>query len=848
MKDEFLDRISKLGPKRVALLALELHEQVERLKSGQRQPIAIIGMGCRFPGGADSPEALWQLLVQGRDAIVDAPSDRWDLDRPIDALRDAEGRPRRPQGGFLDRVDLFDPLFFGISPREAETMDPQQRLLLEVAWETLEHAGLSPEEIQGSRTGVFLGMTGNDFSQRLLDQDLPNLDGYMATGGSHSVAAGRLSYTLHLSGPCLSINTSCSSSLVAVSAACDSLRLGRSDLALAGGVSLILTPEATVIMAKGGMLSPGYRCKAFDGDADGFVRGEGCGLIALKRLADAERDGDRILAVIRGSAVNQDGRSSGLTAPNGTAQQALLREALADAGLAPAQVQFVETHGTGTALGDPIEAQALAAVFGAGRPADQPLVLGAIKANFGHLEAAAGIAGLMKLVLAMEHGKIPPLLHLKTPNPHLDWSALPLALPTGTSPWPGERTARAGGVSSFGVSGTNAHLLLTGSPEPIAATSALDRPQHLLCISARSEQAMRTLAERYADFLAGDANPADVCHTANRGRAHHGHRLAVAGATSAQLRERLLMFLGGKAHGAIRAGKADDSQPPEIAFLFTGQGSQYAGMARDLYVTQPAFREALDRCGEVLRGGWEHSLPDVLWHPEKKTALLNQTAFTQPALFAVEYALAQLLQSWGIRPGAVMGHSVGEYVAACVAGVFSLEEGLKLIATRARLMQSLPPGGGMVAVLAGENDVLRALAPFTRTLSIAAFNGPANLVVSGPLGDLDRFTRVLDERKFSFQRLTVSHAFHSALLDPALDAFERPRKKFPTPSPAAPLSQISPDSPPPPPSCAARPIGGLMPASPCGSPTASRLCAASATRPSSRSVRRRFSAGWRAGS
>jgi acyl transferase domain-containing protein/NAD(P)-dependent dehydrogenase (short-subunit alcohol dehydrogenase family)/ubiquinone/menaquinone biosynthesis C-methylase UbiE/acyl carrier protein len=773
---EFLDRISTLSPKRLALLALELHEQVEKLKRKDRQPIAIIGMGCRLPAGADNPEALWEALRSGRDGVVLAPSDRWNLDAPIDALRDTQGQPSKAQGGFLERVDLFDPLFFGISPREAETMDPQQRILLEVAWEALEHAGLSADEIQGTRTGVFLGIAANDFAQRLLDQDPKNLDGYVATGSSHAVAAGRLCYTLNLSGPCLSIDTSCSASLVAVVTACDSLRLGRSNLALAGGVSVILSPETTLVLAKGGMLSPDFRCKAFDASANGFVRGEGCGLLVLKRLDDAQRDGDRILAVIRGTAVNQDARSSGLTAPSGPAQQAVLREALGDAGMTPAQVQFVETHGTGTSLGDPIEAQALAAVFGPGRPVDKPLLIGSIKASFGHLEAAAGIAGLMKLVLAIEQGEVPPLLHLKNVNPHIDWSLAPVALPTQAVPWPGEASARAGGVSSFGFSGTNAHVLVTAPPEREAATAFQERPHHLLCLSAKSDTALRTLAGRYVTFLAehADASPADICYTANRGRAHHEHRLAVVGATSAEFRERLLTFGSSTPHAAVRVGKVERSQSPDVVFLFTGQGSQYAGMSRELYRTQSTFRATIDRCDAILRGVWNQGLVNVLFSEQAEQAgLVNQTAFTQPALFAVEFALAELLQSWGIKPAAVMGHSVGEYVAACVAGVFSLEDGLKLIATRARLMQSLPTGGGMVAVLTAENDVVRAISPFSKTLSIAAFNGPTNVVVSGPLSDLRQFIQRLESQGYPFQRLEVSHAFHSALLDPMLDGLEQ---------------------------------------------------------------------------
>jgi acyl transferase domain-containing protein/acyl carrier protein len=778
--NDFLERISNLSPKRLALLAHELHAQVEQLKRTQRQPVAIIGMGCRFPGEVDGPADLWKLLRAGADAIVPAPSDRWNLEQPIESLRDAHGLPLKMQGGFLKRVDLFDPLFFGISPREAQSMDPQQRLVLEVAWEALENAGLSADDIQGTQTGVFLGIAGNDFSQRLLDQDLQDLDGYVATGSSHAVAAGRLAYTLHLTGPCLSIDTACSSSLVAISTACDSVRSGRSRLAIAGGVSLILSSETTVVLAKGGMLAPDFRCKAFDAAADGFVRGEGCGLIVLKRLEDAQRDGDRILAVIRGTAVNQDGRSSGLTAPNGPSQQALLRDALEDAGLTAAQVQFIEAHGTGTSLGDPIEAQSLAAVFGEERPADQPLMIGSIKTNFGHLEAAAGIAGLMKLVLAIEHGIIPPLLHLKTPNPHVDWPAMPLALPTQVTLWPGERAERIGGVSSFGFSGTNAHLLLGAAPElhlaSAAASSPVERSQHLLGLSAKTHEALQELSRRYIDFLGEhrEAHVADVCFTANRGRAHHEHRLAIVGESSQQIRERLQLFTGAAMHSTSRTGKLERSQSPDVVFLFTGQGSQYSGMSGELYRTQPTFRATLDRCDHILREIWGRSLIDLLLSEQADQAeLLNQTAFTQPALFALEYALAELLRSWGIRPMAVMGHSVGEYAAACVAGVFTLEEGLKLVAARGQLMQALPDGGGMLAVLASENDVVRALAPFSRRLSIAAFNGPSNVVVSGPISDLEQFVRRLEAQNLPSQRLSVSHAFHSALLDPALDAVER---------------------------------------------------------------------------
>jgi acyl transferase domain-containing protein/SAM-dependent methyltransferase len=776
--DEFLERLSKLSPKRLALLAMELQGKVDALQHARQSPIAIVGMGCRFPGKADSPEQFWALLQKGVDAVVDVPPDRWDRDAFYDPDPTAPGKMVQRQGGFLERVDGFDPHFFGIAPREAMAMDPQHRLLLEVAWEALEDAGLPPHLLEGSRAGVFLGIAASDFTLMVLSGAASAVDGYAGSGNSHAIASGRLSYTFGWHGPSVSLDTACSSSLVAVAMACDSLRAGRCSLALAGGVNVILAPEISITLSKAGMMAPDSRCKTFDAAANGYVRGEGCGMVVLKRLADAQADGDRVLGVILGTAINQDGRSSGLTAPNGPAQQALLRDALADAGLAPTDVQYVEAHGTGTSLGDPIELQALTAVLGPGRGKDQPLLVGSVKTNFGHLEAAAGIAGLMKAVLALQHRTVPPHLHFHQPNPHLDWGQLPITIPTQKMPWPttGRRIA---GVSSFGFSGTNACVLLEEPPTAAPVEKQPQRPLHLLCLSAKSTPALKELAARYGKHLAEhpELSAADVCFMANRGRSHFANRLTAVGATTQELSERLAAFVAGAPEAGTHTGEVrPEAARDEVVFLFTGQGSQYAGMGRELYDTQPTFRKALDRCGEVLQGLWPQSLQEVLY-PATPSApggnLIDQTQYTQPALFALEYALSELLRSWGIEPGVVMGHSVGEYVAACVAGVFSLEDGLRLVAERARLMQSLPAGGTMAAIFADARTVARAISAYPRTVSIAAINGPGNVVISGVAADVAAVRERVDQMGIASQGLTVSHAFHSPLLTPILDAFEQ---------------------------------------------------------------------------
>ena len=752
-----------------ALLALQkMRTKLESVERLQTEPIAVIGIGCRFPGGVNSPQAFWQLLVNGVDAIREVPPERWDINAYYDPDPDAPGKLSTRWGGFIEAADQFDAHFFGIAPREAKRIDPQQRLLLEVAWEALEHAGQSPAGMMGSQTGVFIGISNNDYLR--LQEDLNDIDAYRITGNALNSTAGRLSYTLGLHGPCMAMDSACSSSLVAVHLAVQSLRSRESEIALAGGVNLILSPEMTISATKAKMMAADGRCKTFDARADGFVRSEGCGVIVLKRLSDAQANGDNILAVIRGTAVNQDGFSSGFTVPNKLAQEAVIRAALTNAGVEPAQVSYVEAHGTGTPLGDPIEVRALAAVLSQGRPKESPFMLGSVKTNIGHLESAAGIAGLIKLVLALQHEEIPPHLHLQKLNPHIAWSDVPAVIPTGRTPWTGNE--RIAGLSSFGASGTNAHAVVAAAPaaEPAPVPG---HPSYPLALSAKSDAALQQLAKRYAQHLAAQPAPlADVCFTASSGRTHFTHRLALTADSTEQAREKLAAFIAGQKASGLANGVAQSRTQPKVAFLFTGQGSQYRGMGRQLYETQPIFRKALDKCDELLRSYLGQSLLSVIYPEPGTSPLIDETAYTQPALFAIEYSLAKLWQSWGVEPSAAMGHSVGEYVAACVAGVFSLEDGLKLIAERGRLMQAQPAGGKMAAILADEARVREAVAPYLNRVSIAAVNGPRNVVISGAGEVVDAILQSLETSGVKTRRLVVSHAFHSPLMEPMLDGFE----------------------------------------------------------------------------
>lgn len=785
------DRLAKLSPaQRTRLQERLLSRAASKIKAAAEatpsatsvpitptepgKPIAIIGMACRFAGAPDL-ESYWRLIRDGREGTTEVPPDRW----PIDEFYDPEGGPGKSvtrRGAFVEGIDLFEPTFFGVTPREAARMDPQQRLLLEIAWETLENAGCPADQMAGTATGVYVGVGGTDYMKiPVREPDYFQLiDAHVGTGNALSIASNRVSYSLDLRGPSLSVDTACSSGSLAVHLAMESLRRGESNAALAGGANLIMAPDVTIAFSNSHMLSPEGRCRSYDANASGYVRGEGCAFVLLKRLEDAQRDGDDIRGVLLGTAVNQDGRTPGIAAPSVLQQQACLRAALADADLSPEDIDYVEGHGTGTPLGDPIELQALAHVFPKQGEDDRPLWVTSVKGNIGHTETVSGVAGLIKTVLLMEHQTVPPQPFLEKLNPHVQIGKSRVEPLTEQKDWPSRLAdggrRRVAGVSSFGFGGTNTHLVVAEPPLRAKPKPRPERTTHVVKLAAKTADRIPEQAQRLAQWLRSEdgfeATVADVAYTMNTGRSDFPHRVAITADNRPSLLERLDAIAAGDT--AETSGTA--CEKPRVAWLFTGQGSQRAAMGLELYNSEPIFRRVIDRCDAVLANQGVDSLIEVL---RAEDGRIDQTRYTQPAIFAVECGLAALWKSWGVTPDVVLGHSIGEFAAAVTAGVLSLEDGARLVAERARLMHTAPGDGAMAVLFAPEATVAEALAGREASLSIAAVNGPENTVLSGDAIELEAVLKELSDRGITAKRLTVSHAFHSPLMDPVLDEFER---------------------------------------------------------------------------
>ncbi|VAX27809.1 Polyketide synthase modules and related proteins, partial [hydrothermal vent metagenome] len=743
----------------------------------KNEPIAIIGLGCRFPGSSNCPQEFWNLLSQGKDAITEVPADRWNVENYYSPNPKAPGKMTTRWGGFIDSMKEFDARFFEISPREAIQMDPQQRILLECVWQALEDGGQVPERLAGTPVGVFLGVSGWEY-QSYLKLDLHAIEGQTVSGVALSVGANRISYIFDFKGPSLITDTACSSSLVAAHLACQSIWNGESTMAITGGVNAILVPDVTVGLGKGGMLSPDGRCKSFDAAGNGYVRGEGAGIAVLKPLSKALADKDPVYALILSSTSNQDGRTWAMPVPNGESQKTLLRKGCATAGISPRQIQYLEAHGTGTPLGDPIEANAQGEVLSENRPADDVCYMGSVKSNIGHLESASGIAGLMKVVLALKNKQIPPNLHFNQPHPEIDFEKLQLQVPKELIPWPETDSPALASINSFGFGGTNANLILQEFPRPDDSSLPENRSTgdafFCLPVSARSQDALKDFARLYLDFFSAKDDWAasdlqDVCYTASLRRSHHDHRFAITGPSVQELKEGLQAFLNDDKHHGLSAGKkiaVDKSgkEKPKIAFVFSGQGPQWWAMGRQLAEQEPVFCATLKKCDELFSQHADWSLWEELMAQESRSKI-NETHLTQPALFSIQVALADLWRSWGIEPSAVIGHSIGEAAAAYVAGIYSLEDAARIVYHRGRWLHKMAGKGKMAVVGIPEGKAESMLKDWGSQISLAAVNSPKSVTVSGDPDALEKLMAPLAEKEIFCRYLHVNYAFHSHQMD-----------------------------------------------------------------------------------
>lgn len=751
----------------------EKNAKIAAYEKEKTEPIAIVGLACKFPGGANSPSAFWDLLINEVDATGMVPGERWDLSN----YKGIKVEDFVPYAALIENVDAFDASFFKISSREAKSMDPQHRLLLETSYEALEDAG-SFNFSKKANTGVFVGITQSEYGTLLTSSsDVEEIDSFFSTGNLLNAAAGRISYALGFNGPCMAVDTACSSSLVSVHLACQSLRNQECDQALAGGVNLLLSPYGSIATTKSKMLAPDGKCKVFDESADGYVRGEGCGMIVLKKLSDAKKDGDHIHAVIRSSGVSQDGASSGLTVPNGPGQKKLIENVLNKAVLSPEDISYIEAHGTGTSLGDPIEFAALNNTYSKSHDSEKPLYVGAVKSNIGHLESAAGIAGLIKVILSLKHKQIPANLHFKQPSSHIEWKNSPLKVVDRLVSWESENNKRIAGVSAFGFSGTNAHVIVQETEVDTKSDNETKKSKletNILCLSAKNIKGLIALASSYIYYLESKPNIQleSICYTANACRDHFAFRTGIVASSKEELQQKLKDFIQHNQNKSDQDFSQDNSKP-RIAFLFPGQGVQYSQMCKSLFETEPIFRSTLLQCQELLTKYMEVPLLDIIHPKEKEDSRINETCYTQPAIFSVSYAMAKMWQSWGIQPKAVLGHSVGEYVAACIAGIFTLEDALRLITVRGKCLQSMPENGKMLAVLMEEQKVQKFVEEEFPELALAAVNGPRHVVISGNEILIDQAAKILSNRKIAHKLLKTNRAFHSPATLDVLKDFEK---------------------------------------------------------------------------